>query len=348
MPNTTSSLTRREFTARAGAAAVTAVCAPHVLAQDKSGAKPIILGSGEHRYEAIHDWLTPPRTIAWGDTHGLCQDQQGRIYVAHTVHGSSQTNKAVLVFDPNGNYITAWGEEFQGGAHGLDIRDENGEEFLYHCDIRRRLVVKTTLNGDLVWQQSYPTQAEVYPSVDRYRPTNVAFAPNGDIFIGDGYGSSYIHRHSIDGEYISTIATPGSDRGQVSCPHGLWVDARGGEAKLAVADRSNARIQYFTLEGEHLGFITEGMRKPCHFKTRGDLMLVPDLDSVVTLLDKNNNVVAHLGDGHPSGLRGAPREKFIPGKFVHPHDAIFLHTGDILVAEWVPIGRITLLRKLDA
>ena len=76
-------------------------------------------------------------------------------------------------------------------------------------------------------------------------------------------------------------------------------------------------------------------------------MLVPDLDSVITLLDKDNKVVAHLGDGHPSSLRGATREKFVPGKFVHPHDAIFLNTGDILVAEWVPIGRITLLRKLD-
>ncbi len=57
-------------------------------------------------------------------------------------------------------------------------------------------------------------------------------------------------------------------------------------------------------------------------------------------------VVATLGDGHPSKLHGAPREKFNPGKFVHPHDAIFLDNGDILVAEWVPIGRITLLRKI--
>lgn len=123
MPNATSPVTRREFTARAGATVLTAVCTPHIFAQDKSGAKPIILGSGEHRYEAIHDWLKPPKTIAWGDTHGLCQDQQGRIYVAHTVHASSDATKAVLVFDANGKYITAWGEEFQGGAHGLDIRD---------------------------------------------------------------------------------------------------------------------------------------------------------------------------------------------------------------------------------
>jgi hypothetical protein len=88
------------------------------------------------------------------------------------------------------------------------------------------------------------------------------------------------------------------------------------------------------------------MRQPCHFKTRGDVLLVPDLSSVVTLLDKDNKVIVHLGDGHPTNLRDKPRDQFIAGKFIHPHTAIFLKSGDILVAEWVPIGRVTLLRKV--
>jgi len=75
---------------------------------------------------------------------------------------------------------------------------------------------------------------------------------------------------------------------------------------------------------------------------------VPDLESVVTIVDGQNKPVVHLCDGHPSNLRGAPRDKFIPGKFVHPHDAIWLANGDILVAEWVPIGRVTLLKQVSA
>ena len=75
-------------------------------------------------------------------------------------------------------------------------------------------------------------------------------------------------------------------------------------------------------------------------------MLVPDLKSVVTILDRDTLVAAQLGDGAPDDLRGHPRADFIPGKFIHPHDAQFLHNGNILVAEWVPIGRVTLLRKL--
>jgi hypothetical protein len=85
------------------------------------------------------------------------------------------------------------------------------------------------------------------------------------------------------------------------------------------------------------------MRQPCHFKTRDGLLLVPDLSSVVTLLDSDDKVVAQLGDGDPTTLRDAERSKFLPGKFIHPHGAIFLADGSILVAEWVLIGRITRL-----
>ena len=61
-----------------------------------------------------------------------------------------------------------------------------------------------------------------------------------------------------------------------------------------------------------------------------------------------NKPIVMLGDGHPTNLRGKPREAFQPGRFVHPHDAIFLQDGSILVAEWVPIGRVTRLVKEDA
>jgi hypothetical protein len=340
-------LDRRSFVARLGGSALAAFAAPHVIAAPRHLRASVILGRDEHAYEMVHDWLTPPNGLLWGDTHGVAQDKAGRIYVAHTVNGSSTNADAVVVFDENGKFITSWGSEFRGGAHGLDVREEGGEEFLYHCDTNRRLVVKTNLKGDGVWTIDRAPDTGEYTEGMAWVPTNVAFAPNGDVYVGDGYGSSFIHRYTSKGEFAATIATPGSGPGQVSCPHGLWVDTRGsGEPRLAVADRGNRRIQYLTLDGTHLSFVTDGMRMPCHFKTRGDVLLVPDLESVVTLLDAGNEVITHLGDGHPSGLRGAPRDQFVNGKFVHPHSAIFLHTGDILVCEWVPIGRLTLLRKV--
>lgn len=345
-------ITRRSFVKSAAAIPLAAPVlaasrrAPPARTPDRSGTSNPILGQGEHTYECIHDWLKAPKGLQFGDTHGLAQDADGRIYLAHTVHSSSEGADAVCVFDPDGIFIESWGSAFRGGAHGLDIRMEGGEEFLYHCDTGRRLVVKTTLRGHVLWERSYPKESGLYADAGAWCPTNVAFAPDGGFFVGDGYGSSFIHRYNASAEYVSTIARPGSGRGQVSCPHGLWLDDRFNPPRLVVADRSNRRIQYLTLDGEHLGFVRQGVRLPCHFKARQGLLLVPDLESVVTILGPENQVVAHLGDGHPSALRASTREQFIDGKFIHPHDAIWLANGDILVAEWVPIGRVTLLRRV--
>ncbi|QNN21891.1 hypothetical protein HED60_06270 [Planctomycetales bacterium ZRK34] len=337
--------------------AVTAAAlhAPAVLRAEKVAADRPIIGQGAYRYQCIHDWLSPPSGEAWGDTHGVDVDSQGRIYVCNTIHPSSQNDHAVAVYDPDGKLITSWGSEFKGGAHGLDLRTEPDGEFIYHCDVRRNLIIKTDLAGEHVWVKAREPLADVYQRTDaagkqiKFKPTNVAFAPNGDFYVGDGYGSSYILQYNRAGEFVRLIGTPGSEAGQFRCPHGLWVDARDADhPMLAVADRSNHRIQYMTLDGQHIKFITDHMRRPCDFDIHGDLMVVPDLDAVVTILDKDNQVVAQLGDGKgASAKRSSPRDQMIPGKFIHPHDATFLPNGDILVAEWVPIGRLTLLRKVS-
>lgn len=335
-----SKLSRRTFIAGASSLALGAAAGFKFRA-------PIILGSGDHKYECIHDWLTPPEGMVFGDTHGLAQDSKGRIYLCHTVNPASKSNDTVCVYDEHGKFIKSWGPRFKGGAHGLDLRKEGNHEYLYHCDTAHKKVVKTDLDGKVVWEFGAPVSSNKYLHNENFTPTNVAFSPDGDFYVGDGYGSSWIHQFDIDANYIRTFAGGGGkDAGQTNCPHGLWVDTRGSEPMLAVADRGNRRIQYFSMDGKHVKFVTEGMRLPCHFSLYGEEMLVPDLDSVVTVLDKNNKVIVQLGDGAPSNLRDHPRQDFIPGKFVHPHDAIFLRNGDILVAEWVPIGRVTLLKRV--
>ncbi|MBX7133480.1 MAG: hypothetical protein K1X67_12475 [Fimbriimonadaceae bacterium] len=308
--------------------------------------KDLVIGKDPFAFKVTHDWLVPPSSINYGDTHGLAVDQHGHIYLAHTVHSSSVGSDAVLVFDQKGKFMNSWGADFRGGAHGLDIRKEGSEEFLYHCDTRRRLIVKTDLKGKIIWSQGMPKDSGVYTDANQWCPTNVAFDPNGDVIVGDGYGSHYIHRYSKDGVYKGILIKPGSEAGFVREPHGLWVDHRGKEPLLIVADRGNRRLQSFTLDGKHVGFVTEGIRRPCHVHFNHDHMLVPDLESIVTILDKNDKVVAALGDGHPSNLRGAPRDQWLPGKFIHPHAAIWVNKNDIVVAEWVPTGRVTRLQRV--
>ncbi len=167
-----------------------AAAAPAILrAEDKAGTKPPVLGSGAHTYEAIHDWGELPAHIRYGNTHGVVEDSQGHIYIHHTVNAASESADSMVVFDPRGKFVKSWGKEFKGGAHGLHIRKEGSTEFLYLCDTQRGVVVKATLDGEQVWSIGYPEQSDAYkPGADgkrpKYSPTNLAIAPNGDIYVG--------------------------------------------------------------------------------------------------------------------------------------------------------------------
>jgi hypothetical protein len=348
-----STINRRHFLQTT--AAVSSVSLFNILhAADKAGTQRPVIGEGAHRYEVYHDWLTPPEGLLWGDTHGVAQDKAGRIYIAHTVNSASVKKDTIVVYDAEGKFITSWGAEMAGGAHGLDLREEDGTEFLYHCDVSRKEFSKTTLEGKLVWKKGYPKEAEPYAGAVpiKWNCTNVAFHPGGDLFVADGYGSGYILRYSKDGEFKGqVIGTPGKGDGQFANTHGLWVDTRHETPKLVVADRGNSRLQIFSIEGKHERTVTAPgyVRKPCHFHVRGDLMVCPDLAAQVILLDKDYKMIARLGDGQgaPGGpKRGDTRDKFLPGKFLTPHDAMILANGDILVTEWIPIGRVTLLKKV--
>jgi hypothetical protein len=339
---------RRRFVKTSAAAAIAVASAPALLrAQDKSGSRPPVIGEGAHTYECRHDWGELPTAYKYGNTHGVCQDAQGRIYIKHTVGAGSEKDDAIIVFDEQGKFVRSWGAEFKGGAHGLHLNREGREEVLYLADPKRHLLVKTTLEGKEIFRLSFPEESGLYNSVEEYHPTNVATAPDGDFYVADGYGKSWIHQYDSRAKYVRSFGGPGKERGQTSCSHGLMVDTRGSEPLLVVADRSNRRLQYFTLDGRHVRFVTQEMRAPCHFHERNGELLVPDLESRVTILDRNDKLVVHLGDGgHYKDIRDKPREAFTPGKFVAPHSAIYDHDGNIFVVEWVEVGRVTKLRRV--
>ena len=317
----------------------------------------LVQGRDEHSYELIHDWGELPSRIKYGNCHGVCVDEAGYIYVHHTVHETSESRDTMVMFDPDGKFVKSWGPQFAGGAHGLHLNKEDGEEFFYFCDINREIVVKTTLDGEEIFTLGRPAQSDPYARTDEngenipWKPTNLAVASNGDIYVGDGYGSSYVVQYSRTGEHLRTFGGSGNGSGdgpgQLKVPHGIIIDDRAGEERLLVADRSNNRLQSFTLDGRHHSFVG-GVDLPCHFDKRGDDLLIPDLAARVTLMDRDNQVIAHYGEG-PDDYRKrrvVSRDNFMPGKFVCPHGACFDHDGNIFVVEWVEIGRVTKMRKL--
>ncbi len=364
-------ISRRTFIQSTAALSLASLATIKVRAADKSGLGPVTVGEGEHTYECIHDWAILPKSIAFGNTHGVAIDHGGggNVHIKHTVHASSSSPDAICVFDPDGKFIRSWGAEFKGGAHGLTLTREglpDVKEFLYLSDCQKGVVKKTTLAGELVLDIPWPEQSGLYNSRAEYKPTNVAVVPfppvsslggssdkdmtwaaaAGHIIVADGYGKNWIHRYQPNGTYINSFGGPGKERGQVSCPHGIAIDTRGPEPLVVVADRSNRRLQYFDLLGRHKKFVTSELRSPCHFDQRGQLLLVPDLEARVTILDAQNKPIAQLGDGENFKLRDKPREAFIPGKFIAPHSAAFDKDGNIFVVEWVEVGRVTKLRKV--
>ncbi len=326
-------------------------------------ANPLVLGAGPHQYEATHDWTRLPDTHRFGNTHGIVVTRDGRVIVAHTVHKESSSPDAICVFDETGRFIKSWGADLRGGAHGLVLRQEGNTEFLYHCDNVQGFVRKTTLDGELVWVMHAPVASGLYAKASEYKPSILAIAPNGHIYVADGYGKFYIHHFD---EKLNWVRSFGGSRalmdrnkdvetpaGTTIWPHAIAIDPRGKEPLLMVGERgANSRIQYFTLDGQPLHSVKQGVRWPSTFDFQRGLLLMPDLKAVVTLFNEQNEPVAQLGDGRQpdgktyEGLRTQGREAFPAGKFIAPHAACFDPDGNIFVAEWVEVGRITKLRKL--
>ena len=313
-----------------------------------------IIRAGSRAYEAHHDWGDLPNSIAYGNCHGVQVDSSGCVWVHHTVHRTSASDHSVVVFDPNGRFMRSWGGAFAGGAHGFRLVREGSEEFLYFCDVRHRIVQKTDLDGNVVLTLGYPSESPAYEvREDRmapsWKPTNLAVASNGDIYVADGYGSSYVVHYDRDGRYKGTFGGGRTqDAGKLNCPHGIEIDSRSGDEKVLVADRANHRLQYFGLDGAHLGFV-QGVDLPCDFDVHSDgTLVVPDLAARVSLFDGENRLIGHLGQGSDDYMdrRLLGREHFHAGHFVCPHDACFDHAGNLFVVEWVEVGRVTFLRRV--
>jgi hypothetical protein len=356
---------RREFLKQGSAAAVALAAAgtagPFVHASNKADSQTPIIGQGEYRFECHHNWGEVPSSIHWFETHGVAIDKQGFIYIKHRAGGEkpkkpTDAQDTIAVFDPAGKFVRSFGKEYHGGGHGIDIREENGQEFLYlSCMFPVNLVLKTDLKGEVVWTKQAPAEPHVYDKPNTpFSPTNIAFNPDGGFYVGDGYGSHYIHQFDKEARWVRTWGGFGDAPGKMKTPHGLWLDNRPGrEQALVVADRANARLQYFSLDGKYQSMIKE-VSFPAHFDIRGDVLLVPDLHARVSLFDRDNKVIAHLGfdpewtkqvlDGFK--IRTQP-ERWPAGKFIHPHDACFDKDGNIFVTEWVATGRVSFLRHVS-
>lgn len=176
-----------------------------------------------------------------------------------------------------------------------------------------------------------------------FLPTGVAVDPLGrGIWIADGYGSNRVDLVAPDDAVLLTIE--GFD-----CPHGITVDTRSGTPLLYIAERGAHRLAVHDLDGTFVRHAGVGhLIAPCALTTLGDHLYVADLVARVTVLDRDDALVAHLGaDDHAAKRTGWPnavderrmvRPQLAEGRFNSPH-GITVVDGDVVVTEWVLGGR---------
>jgi DNA-binding beta-propeller fold protein YncE len=184
---------------------------------------------------------------------------------------------------------------------------------------------------------------------------------NGDVWVADGYGQSYLHRYDRDGNLIASFNGEESEAGRLNTPHGLMVDTRKSEPELYVADRANNRIVVLDMEGQFKRVINSGvLSTPYAFATDDDILAVSELRARASMLDSNDQLIGYLSaneiacdrPGWPNALDEGGSfvrpsdEELVDGNFNSPHGIAIDGSGNMYVPEWLIDGRFVKSQKV--
>jgi sugar lactone lactonase YvrE len=344
--------TRRDFLAMAATTA-----AASVLPARGASSAPVKIGEGPWTYTLDESWGTLPEGMSWGLGCGIVVDSKDRVYVT-----SRSTSPCVAIFGPDGKLEETWSQDFGNGynpeqvkatAHCVYWSKEPAGEFLYFTENSSKedptlgkRIYKTDLKGKVLYTiGNVEKEDATHQKFTWTNPTDVAVAPNGDIYTVDGYGSQIVSRFDKNWKHLRTIggrATkkgPDAEHGLFNTCHGIWVHTLRDTPEIYIADRANGRYEIYDMELNYKRTISgDFARNPCCFYQAHDHLYVPDLGGLVAIFDKNDNCVAKLGDG--KGVKKEEFEKGHPDKFAAPHAMCVDSKGSLYVLEWVPYGRV--------
>ena len=247
-------------------------------------------------YRLVDPWPTLPPEMnggRWGETIGVDRDRDGNIWVFHRCFNDEPFGLAtcvgqedkppILKFSPEGVLLDSWGEGVFAAPHGFHI-DPDGNIWATEANQHDEVLgVPVGARGHQVFKFS-PT-GEILMSLGEAgvagdgeytfnRPTDVAVAGNGDIFITDGHGpNNRVVKYDRDGRYLLSWGGRGDGQGQFNQPHTLTLDTRG---RVFVGDRSNGRVQIFEPDGTFVDAWTQFGRPSGMFIDERDVLYVTD------------------------------------------------------------------------
>jgi hypothetical protein len=314
-----------------------------VSAQEKT--QPVRMGAGAMTFDTVPGWgLRPDGSSALGPTHGaVVIDRQGNIYTS--------AQKGVIVFSPEGVVIHSLLGEDYSELHDMEIREEEGREFIYAARNNNAEAIKFDCHsGQIVMKLGVPEESGLGDI--KFNPTAVAIAPNGDIFVSNGYASNHIIKYDKKGKYLLHFGTKGNELKQFNTAHGMTLDTRYDPPRLLICDRNHqpkGRLLHYDLDGEFIAEVTTGLGMPTSVAVQGDFVSVPDLHGRVVILDKTNTIIAVLGN-NPDPVKGAkydiPQERWVEGAFSGTHGSYWDLDGNLYVQDWNISGRIMKLVRV--
>src|SRR5580698_547355 len=265
-------------------------------------------------YHVVRDWAQLPAGWNFGEVSAVDVDKNDNVWVFN------RGPHPVIEFDKSGKMLQAWPEVPVKTSHGLRL-DADGNVWTVDVDAHR--VMKWTPSGRLLMMiGGVGGAAGNNDSKDGFnRPANLTFAPNGDLFVADGYVNSRVIRFNKDGEYITHWGHKGTADGEFDLVHDVALDAQG---RVYVADRSNKRVQIFDQNGKFLGKWTD-VGSPF------GLAYVRSENALYMCDGVNNRIVKLNLDGQVTGVLSSAGK--VPGKLDIAHYLAVDSSGAIYVSE---------------
>jgi len=288
----------------------------------------------------------PPGKDTIGNGHGEIRvDSAGNIYVSV----NKQPEGGLQVYSPEGKFLR-YVPGIPESLHGFVIRQEDGKDVLYATVLDKSKVIKFTTDGTILLE--IPKSA--FPEdKGALKLTSVDVAPNGDIYVVDGYGKDWIFVFAKDGTYKTVFGGRGEPL-KLSNAHKLFVDPRFDPPRLLVCDRGNNRIVHLGLDGSFIGVIADkdkgGLRRPSSAAFHGDLVCVAEIGDNksksgggIAVFDKEGRLVAKLGVNDGANQSDTPKvepKDWKDNLVTSPHGVTFDLQGNILETEWNNFGRV--------
>ena len=298
----------------------------------------LIIGHGDFRYQVDKKWgVQDPSKFPVNDCHEMVIDLKGRIFMT-TTHPKNN----ILIYDRGGKILGSWGTDYPG-AHGLTLCKEGNEEFLFITDPETHKVCKTTLKGKKLLEIKMPKEISDYKSEDQFKPTETAIAPNGDIYVADGYGLDFIIRYDSNGNYLQHFGGKGNNNNNFDCCHGVTLDSRDGNKSLLITSRTANCFKRFTLDGKYIETINLPSCYICRPVLKNEnlyfaVIVTKDwgtYDGMLAILDKNNTVVSIPGGNKPVYNDSCLIPPISDQKtFFNPHDVCVDNDENIYVPQW--------------